>query len=88
MLDTAVNISIGDKAPCEYFAAALNQCDGNFSDKGRVGTISDTQEFYENLAVNAIPSDVVSMGVEEYQEFLRKRRILMAEKIKLYYKKL
>ena len=81
-LDTSVNISIGAKAPGDYFTAALEQCrQGEIS----VGTITNEQAFYENLAVNCIPREICSMKAEDYLEFLRQRRVMMAKKIKNYY---
>lgn len=81
-LDTVVNISIGKKAPSDYFASALEQCStGNIT----VGTITNENVFWSNLEVNCIPADVLNMGAVDYPDFLRKRRILMAKKIKDYY---
>ena len=81
-LDTVVNISIGKKAPSDYFASALEQCStGNIT----VGTITNENVFWSNLEVNCIPTDVLNMGGVDYPDFLRKRRILMAKKIKDYY---
>jgi len=84
-LDTGVNISIGMKAPNEYFALAKAQCD---SGEVKVGTIIDIDMFYENLKVNCITSEIVQMEAKDYPEFLQKRRVLMAEKIKQYYQSL
>ena len=81
-LDTQVNISIGKKAPSEYFKAALEQCS---SDEMRVGTIKNEADFYSNLEANCIPRDVVNMTYTDYEEFLLARRKLMAAKIKKYY---
>jgi len=81
-LDTGVNISIGKSAPKDYFSAALAQCStGNIT----VGTITDAEDFWENLKTNCIPNEVVSMSSEDYQEFLQKRRSMMAAKIRDYY---
>ena len=41
-----------------------------------------------NLEESAIPKDIINMSVENYEEFLQKRRILMANKIKEYFNKL
>ena len=84
-LDTGVNISIGMKAPNEYFALAKAQCD---SGEIKAGTIIDNEMFYENLKVNCIPSEIIQMEAKDYPEFLQKRRILMAKKIKQYYQSL
>ena len=81
-LDTGVNISIGKRAPQDYFSAALAQCS---TKEVRVGTITDENLLYENLDINCIPSDIFTATAEDYDKFLRKRRILMAQKIKKYY---
>lgn len=84
-LDTTTNISVGKKAPKEYFLTILEQCNtGN----PIYGNIINKDLFYENLAENCIPLDIVSMDVNSYDDFLMKRRILMAGKMKKYYQTL
>ena len=39
----------------------------------------------ENLAINCVPTDVFEMDCTRYSEFLDKRRIMMAKKIRKYY---
>ncbi|MEA4835236.1 MAG: DUF262 domain-containing protein [Anaeromusa sp.] len=81
-LDTQVNISIGKKAPNEYFGLALEQCDTSTRE---IGTIVKRDDFNTNLAANCIPTSVTNMSVEDYDAFLIERRKLMAAKIKEYY---
>ncbi len=81
-LDTNVNISIGDRAPEDYFSQALAQCGGA---ERKVGTILVEDELRENLKANSIPETIFSMNSEHYLEFLQQRRILMAAKIRDYY---
>lgn len=81
-LDTGVNISIGKKAPHDYFSAALTQCT---TKEIKVGTITDENLLYENLVTNCIPPDIFSATAKDYEKFLHERRILMAKKIKKYY---
>lgn len=84
-LDTGVNISIGMKAPTDYFTKAREQCEtGEIS----VGTITDIDMFDSNLEVNCIPAEIMQMTADDYPGFLQKRRILMAKKIKEYYQSL
>ena len=73
-LDTGVNISIGKKAPHEYFAAALAQCETGGIE---VGTITVTEDFWANLKTNCIPNDIVQMSAEDYP--------MLAAKIRDYY---
>ncbi len=81
-LDTPVNISIGKKAPKDYFAVALAQCGGA---QALCGSIMSEDELRANLAINCIPEDVFDMDYTRYTEFLEKRRTLMAAKIRKYY---
>jgi hypothetical protein len=84
-LDTPINIAIGDKAPNVYFNEALNQCK---TGEGNTGTIFDEEAFWSNLECNAIPKEVLNMKVEDFNEFLRLRRQMMAKKIRKYYEAL
>ena len=81
-LDTGVNISIGMKAPADYFTAAFSQCD---TGEIVVGTITDRNALVENLAANCIPAGIENMTAADYPEFLQQRRVMMAKKIKEYY---
>jgi hypothetical protein len=81
-LDTGVNISVGKRAPDDYFRAALEQC---ATGEMKVGTITDERSFYDNLAVNCIPRSIVDMTAENYSSFLLERRKQMARRIKEYY---
>ena len=81
-LDTQVNISVGMKAPKEYFSLALQQCGG---EQAKCGSIMNKEDLRANLAINCIPEDVFDMDYTRYAEFLEKRRALMAAKIRKYY---
>jgi hypothetical protein len=84
-LDTATNISVGEKAPNEYFTMLFEQCETKVL---KYGNITDQEILTENLKKNCISENMVSMTVENYDEFLLERRKLMAKKIKEYYFKL
>lgn len=84
-LDTQVNKAIGEDAPSVYFGKVLEQCDGK---ELSFGNITDREALNQNLAENAIPADVVTMNVEDYQRFLAERRLLMAKLTERYYKNL
>ena len=81
-LDTQTNISIGEKAPNEYFNTVFEQC---VSKELKFGNISDIALLKENLNINCIPENIVSMDATHYEDFLLERRKLMAKKIKDYY---
>ena len=84
-LDTQVNISIGKKAPKEYFEMAFSQCD---SGDVRFGNITNPDTLAANMAQNCIPDSITSMDHNDYETFLTDRRKLMADKIEKYYKAL
>jgi hypothetical protein len=84
-LDTATNITVGEKAPYEYFKMLFEQCETKVL---KYGNITEIEILKENLKENCIPENIVSMNVESYDDFLLERRKLMAKKIKEYYYKL
>lgn len=81
-LDTQVNKAISDEAPAVYFAKVKEQCQTKNVVFGNI--MSDTL-LKTNLAENCIPNNVDQMTFENYDEFLQKRRILMADMIHKYY---
>ena len=81
-LDTGVNISIGKKAPNEYFTKAKEQC---ACGECYIGTILNADDLYRNLEINCIPATILNMQACNYDEFLHERRKMMAEKIRKYY---
>lgn len=84
-LDTQVNKAVSDDAPNVYFGKAIEQFEnGNIA----FGNIASKEDLEENLRENAIPIDVVKMTVEDFDDFLKKRRINMAKLIETYYKNL
>lgn len=81
-LDTQVNKAISDEAPAVYFAKVKEQCQTKNVVFGNI--MSDTL-LKTNLAENCIPNNVDQMTFENYDEFLQKRRMLMADMIRQYY---
>ncbi len=85
ILDTQVNKAISDDAPNVYFGKVVEQCkNGDIA----FGNISSLDSLKQNLEENAIPENVVDMTVENYEDFLQERRILMAKLVEKYYKNL
>jgi len=78
-----INIKIGKKAPKEYMEEVRNQCNGG---KLKYGGITDKETLAENLKQNSIPENFNEMEIDAYPDFLKKRRKLMARKIKEYYR--
>lgn len=81
-LDTQTNISIGEKAPNDYFKTMFEQCD---TKEMKYGNIYDIAQLKENLTTNCIPENIITMDATHYEDFLLERRKLMAKKIKEYY---
>jgi hypothetical protein len=60
----------------------LEQCKGGDL---KYGGIASLDELNTNLASNCVPSSIFTMTVDHYDEFLKLRRQLMAEKMRDYY---
>ena len=84
-LDTQVNKTIGKLSPNEYFAMALEQCE---TGEIKIGSITNFDQLMENLEINCVPQEVFDMDHIRYAEFLEKRRVMMANKIRKYYESL
>jgi hypothetical protein len=78
-----INIRVGNKAPKSYFADVQAQCNGGSL---KYGAINDAAILKANLAANCVPEEIVGMDVGAYEEFLAKRRLLMAAKIREFYR--
>ncbi len=85
MLQQEINIDIGAKAPCEYMAKVLEQCE---TGKACYGGITDRAALEANLRENCIPEEFLTMTVDDYPAFLERRRVLMAQKMRRYYESL
>ena len=77
-----INIKIKDQAPKDYMAQVQAQCTGGDAAYGGIDSIPKLQK---NLAANCIPQEIFGMDYSDFDEFLEKRRHLMAEKIRYYY---
>ena len=82
---TEINNAIKDKPPFEYFRELSEQCKGGTL---KYGGITDINTLKENMHQNCIPESVFKMSIEQYHDFLKERRVLMAKKIKNYYQNL
>lgn len=85
MLQTEVNIQISNRAPIDYMKSVLEQCNGG---ENKYGGINDINELKENMAANCIPENFPSMDVNDYTNFLKARRVLMAKKLREYFESL
>ena len=85
LTETSINISISNQAPAEYMAVVEDQTrTGTLA----LGEITDAQDLTKNLAENAVPADLAEVTAGSYQEFLQRRRGLMAAVIRDYYQQL
>lgn len=84
-MQSEVNIKVGNKSPKEYFELIKTQMQ---EDNRQVSGLSTEQELLDNLKMNCVPTEIMEMSIDDYQDFLTLRRKLMAQKIKEYYNKL
>jgi hypothetical protein len=85
MMQSEINIAVGDKSPKSYFTELAQQCAGS---KLKYGAICDPDELKENFKMNCIPEGMEDRELEHYDEFLEERRKLMAKRIRVYYRSL
>jgi hypothetical protein len=81
-MQSEINISIGDKAPSQYFSNLLEQTENGTQ---FYGAIKEVEKLRENFLMHCIPDGMHEKDIEHYDEFLENRRKLMALKIRDYY---
>jgi hypothetical protein len=81
-MQSEINIKVGNKPPKDYFEVTTNQMQEN---NKQVSGLSTHQELLDNLKMNAVPTEMMQMSIDDYNDFLIIRRKLMATKIKEYY---
>ena len=81
-MQSEINIKVGNKPPKDYFALIHQQM---AEDNRLVSGLSTEQELLDNLKASCIPAEIITMGIDDYNDFLIARRKLMALKIKEYY---
>jgi len=85
IMQQEVNIQVGNKAPNIYFQELEDQCNGS---ERKYGAIETETVLYENLRQNCIPQSVFEADIKKYDQFLKDRRKLLADKIRDYYRSL
>ena len=85
IMQSEINIAIGNRPPSTYFSALLEQCETGVT---RYGGITSAGELRDNLAAHCIPEGMDVVNIEGYDSFLQERRSLMATKIRDYYRTL
>ena len=84
-IQSEINIRISDTAPCKYMEKMVEQVDGGGL---AYGGIMSEEDLKKNLAENCVPEEFIRMDIWDYPIFLEKRRALMAQYIRDYYKSL
>ena len=82
LAQSEINIAIGDKPPAQYFGDLAEQCDGG---KKKYGGITEPADLLANLRMSCLPESLVNGEIPAYDDFLEKRRKLMAQKIKTWF---
>jgi len=85
LAQSEINIAVGNKEPGVYMSQMLEQCHGG---PKRYGNIDLEDTLRANLAMNCIPEGTEFMTLSDYPAFLKARRRLMAQRIKIYFEKL
>ena len=85
VMQAEINIAIGDDPPAAYFGALWRQCENG---EARYGGITYADELRTNLLAHCIPHGMEEAEVGDYDGFLKERRLLMAGKIRDYYRSL
>ena len=77
-----INIKIKDQSPKAYMGQIREQC---INGQTVYSGIHSLEQLEANMAANCIPQDIFDMDYTCYDDFLNKRRHLMAQKIREYY---
>jgi len=81
-MQSEINIKVGNKPPQDYFEIVRTQMLDNHQ---QVSGLATNQQLLDNLKMNCVPIEIQQMNIDDYDDFLRLRRKLMATKIKEYY---
>jgi len=85
MMQSEINIAIKDRSPAEYFEELITSIKNK---KATYGAITNLDELKDNFLMHCIPLGMDKKTILDYDQFLEERRLLMAQKIKDYYKRL
>ena len=81
-MQSEINIKVGNKPPKDYFGIIKNQI---LEQTQQVSGLATEEQLLDNLKMNCVPTEIMEMNIEDYNDFLIRRRLLMATKIKEYY---
>jgi hypothetical protein len=85
VMQSEINIAIGNREPQVYFNELREQVQGG---PRLYGNITDSDILRKNLRAHCIPDGVKEMTADDYPAFLTERRKLMAQKIRSYFERL
>ena len=85
VLQSEINIAVGDKPPAVYFNELAQQCAGGAK---KYGGITDHNEMATNFRMNCVPVAMLDGQIPAYDEFLEQRRQLMAQKMRAWFEAL
>ena len=85
VMQSEINIAIGDNPPAVYFRALRSQCENG---EPQYGGITDADVLRANIRSHCIPQGMDAAEIGDYDDFLKERRLLMSSKISDYYKSL
>ena len=85
IMQSEINIAIGNTPPSKYFSKLLEQCETGVT---RYGGITSAEELRDNLAAHCIPEGMDTVDIGGYDSFLQERRNLMVTKIRDHYRTL
>ena len=84
-LETPLNIKIGDREPVVYLKEIIDHLG---TEEMRLSGIKTLEDLKNNLRECDIPEMILEGTVDNYDEFLKERRKLMAAHIKRYWESL
>jgi hypothetical protein len=85
LAQSEINIAIGDKAPETYFTELAKQCAGGAK---KYGGITEREDLCANLRMSCLPESLLDGQIPAYDDFLERRRKLMAQKIRTWFEAL
>ena len=74
-----INVKVSDREPATYIAKIM-EYNGSFG-----SDIASLSAMQRNFQDNAIPQLLIGATVEDFQQFMNERRILMAKIVRKYY---
>jgi len=83
--EQATNIKVGSLAPSEYMHKAIQEIMGGVRN---ISSLNSQEAMLDNFRQNDVPLMLNDGTHANYEEFLRRRKGLMAKKIKSYYQSL